>query len=470
MPIALVTGANGFVGSHFVRLLIERGYTVRCLVRYTGDISSLRELSVPLYLGDLREPETLIEPVKGVDYIFHLAAEVSAVSEQDFLDANTTGTEHLLIAAEHHAKNTLKRFLFVSTQAAVGSGDDATPYDENKDPVPTTWYGKSKKRAEEIVRSYADRIPVTIVRPSVVYGEREEDLLSLFPVIEKRIFPRVGFTKKYSVFIYVGDLVDGIVGAAESQATIGNTYFLTHPEPLTAGTIVREIGRSLGKQFGIMIPTPLFMMHLMGPLMEILHHFTRSRPMLTRDKARLFSERYWVASPQRAKDDFGWEAKHALPDGMPKMAKYYKDQKEKLRSMSLESRGILWMKYFILAILIGFAYVSALYIGDKESFPSGWFVLPLAAGWYGVVLGSLGLRLRMRDGLLQFLAGWAISALLELVNYLFLDLWDYTPSWLAELSLHISINAAVLGIAGGVFVLVINWCMRNLYKRRLRYG
>ena len=80
MSIALVTGANGFIGSHLVPLLVERGYQVRCLVRTTSDLSALRGQPVALYLGDLREPDTLVQPVVGVHYVFHLGAELMVTS------------------------------------------------------------------------------------------------------------------------------------------------------------------------------------------------------------------------------------------------------------------------------------------------------------------------------------------------------------------------------------------------------
>src|SRR6266571_674466 len=96
---ALVTGANGFIGSHLVRYLLERGYEVKCLVRSTSDLSSLDGLPVRIYLGDVRRPESLIEPVAGAQCIFHLAAQLMALTREDFEDTNTRGTINMLEAA-----------------------------------------------------------------------------------------------------------------------------------------------------------------------------------------------------------------------------------------------------------------------------------------------------------------------------------------------------------------------------------
>ena len=119
-PVVLVTGANGFIGSHLVRALVARGYRVRGLVRSTGDLASLDGVPMDLYIGDVRNPETLMAAVAGVDYVFHLAAELLASSEQDFEATNAQGTRNLLACAEGGTRGRLRRFLFVSSLAAAG--------------------------------------------------------------------------------------------------------------------------------------------------------------------------------------------------------------------------------------------------------------------------------------------------------------------------------------------------------------
>jgi nucleoside-diphosphate-sugar epimerase len=98
MKRAFVTGANGFIGSHLVRRLLERGYQVGCLVRQTSDIRSLAGLPVRLHFGDVRQPETLTAPLEHADYVFHLAAKLMALDREAFLSTNTQGTIHMLEA------------------------------------------------------------------------------------------------------------------------------------------------------------------------------------------------------------------------------------------------------------------------------------------------------------------------------------------------------------------------------------
>src|SRR5260221_651789 len=96
MKKALVTGSNGFIGHHLVKELLARGYSVNCLVRYTSDLALLRGLPVTLYIGDVREPETLAEPLKDAQYVFHLAAKLLVPTRQDFEETNTQGTINML--------------------------------------------------------------------------------------------------------------------------------------------------------------------------------------------------------------------------------------------------------------------------------------------------------------------------------------------------------------------------------------
>src|SRR5262249_9273093 len=136
MAKVLVTGANGFIGSHLVCELLNRGHEVQCLVRATSDLNALSGLPVTIYVGDLIQPETLSAPVRGVEYISHCGAQLMATCREDFEAANLRGTVHLLEAAAAHCRNTLRRFLYVSSQAAAGPGTNATPLNETSTPQP----------------------------------------------------------------------------------------------------------------------------------------------------------------------------------------------------------------------------------------------------------------------------------------------------------------------------------------------
>jgi len=472
MPRALVTGANGFIGSHLVRELLRRGYEVVGLVRSTSDLRSLQGLPITLVIGDLREPATLDAPVRGVDYVFHLAAVVMGTSRDEFHDSNTQGTWNMLKATTRSGGGQLRRFLYVSSQAALGPSPTPAPLDETAELRPISWYGESKKAAEDHVRSFADRFPTTIVRLSSVYGEREREISQAFPVIERGLQPRIGVAEKATVFVYVADVVQGIIEAAESPQSVGQAYYLAHPRVWSQEDLVRTIGGAMGKPDGIRFPVPLVLFRVVAPLAEFIHQVTRQRPQLTRDKAHEMSQRYWVIDPSKAKRDFGWEAAHDLLAGMRPTTAYVLDREREVRAMPLERQPMLWLKYLASAIALGGLIETTSALGKFYAFRPRWGSLVAVLGWFGLGMGSLAMVAREQDDLVQFAVGTALASSAELANNWKLVpgvSWQVSPGWPFGIRNGV-LRSLVLGLAGGGFVLILNALMRAFYELRLRFG
>ncbi len=472
MAQVLVTGANGFIGSHLIPALLARGHTVRALVRPTSDLTALRGLPVTLYLGDVREPETLRAPVEGVEIVFHLAAALLVPEQATFDEVNTQGTLNLLRAVEQYAGPGFRRFVLTSSLAGAGPSADQTPLTEEAAPHPVSWYGQSKAAAEEAVHSFADRIPATIVRPAAVYGERERDISQTFGAIAAGLHPTTGFQPSYAVMVYVEDLVEGMIAAAESPSAVGQTYFLNHPEVLTTTQVIKTTAAAMDRPRGLTLPTPLWVLGLVAPLAELGYRYTRSRPATTRDKVRELRHRYWVADPGKAKRDFGWEARHTLLEGMRPTTRYYFEEQAKVRAMALETQPWLWIKYVLVGIVLGILIEITSATGGFYAFHPGWLVIPVIVGGFGVALCTLAMLLRQRSDLVQFLIGTVITGAAELANALGWTGslgWTFTPGWPFGIN-DPTLRSLVLGAAGGIIVLLVNAIMRGFYRRRLRVG
>ena len=467
MRRALVTGANGFIGSHLVRHLLARGYEVCCLVRPTSDLRSLAGLPVQFYLGDVRLPQTLIEPVQDVDYVFHLAAELMALRREAFLNTNTGGTIHMLEALVAHRKPAFQRFLYVSSQAAAGPSDGLTPTTEKDPRRPVSWYGESKSDSEEALHKRAGQIPFTIVRPSSVYGERERDLSRTYPLVDGRLQPKLGILPKYIVAVYVEDLVKGMVDAAESPHSVGRTYFLSHREVLSASDFIRGVARGMGKPFGLLFPVPMILIQLSAPAAQLVHRFTRGRPAMTRDKAREVSQRFWVADPSAAERDFQWVAAHNIEEGMRPTTAAWRQERTDVERMKLEDAR--WVMYLLVATVLGGLIELQSRLGGFYQFHPATLVWIVIFGGFGAVLGTTAMLTRMMPPLPQFALGTLLAAAAEFLNVARLHAWVFRNGWPFGIT-NGYVRAAVLGGAGGIFVLLVNAIMRALYQHRLRMG
>ncbi|OHB76722.1 MAG: hypothetical protein A2Z34_00840 [Planctomycetes bacterium RBG_16_59_8] len=319
---ALVTGANGFVGSHLVEELLKRGYRVRCLVRRTGNLRWVEALPVEMAYGDLREAKAVEDAVKGCDVIFHTAGVIKAHTLEAYLDANQRGTANIVRAASLLGAN-LRRFVHVSSLAACGPSRDGHPVHERTECRPVSWYGESKLRGEGEVLRYADRLPVTIVRPPVVYGPRDEGVLEFFQLAATGIVPSLDGRRYYSI-IYVKDLIRGIADAAECSAAAGNVYFVANDRPVELSEILMKMAEAVGQRRRIRLHLPLALVEAVAATVETCAKIAGKTTFVNRQKVREIGQRYWVCSSEEARKDFGFRQRVALEEGLLVTAEWYR--------------------------------------------------------------------------------------------------------------------------------------------------
>lgn len=318
----LVTGSNGFVGSHLVEKLIEKNYDVSCLVRKTSDLKWIQHLPVKFVYGDIVDPDSLNPCVQGMDYIYHVGGIVRARSESEFDRVNYFGTKNLLEANKLH-NSQLKRFVFVSSQAAAGPSLDGTPLSENEAPRPISAYGRSKMKAELEVMRYKDVFPVTIIRPPSVYGPRDDSVYVIFKMIKNGIKPLVGWSEKRVSLVYIHDLVKGICLAAESPRGENQVFFITDPIAYDWQFVMNSISRVLHKRTMI-VRFPELLIDGLAFLNEKLAHVFEYDAVLNMDKAREMKQRYWLISNSKAEKLLDFKKQVALENGLQETVDWYK--------------------------------------------------------------------------------------------------------------------------------------------------
>ncbi len=311
---ALVTGANGFIGSHLVDYLLAWGYEVHCLVRTTSDLRWIRDLEVTFHYGDCADKSSLYEAVRGQDYVYHLAGKIKASDWETYYRANTVGTKNLIdVCAEINPD--LKRFVYVSSISASGPSVKGVKKTESDPCKPISDYGKTKRLGEQAVESYGKKPAWVIIRPSNILGPREHDMISVFKLLNKRIKPLIGNGDIQTSICFVQDLVKGIEQAALSGKTIHKTYFITDGSLYSWRQIFNAVLKELGeKRLVIPIPHPLIM--FIALLSEILARVRGADLLFTRRNILQLRHNYALYDSSRAFEDFGFRPSMSLETGI----------------------------------------------------------------------------------------------------------------------------------------------------------
>ena len=322
----LVTGASGFLGSHIAEQLTEKGHEVRALVRATSKRDFLEKLPrVEFAIGSVEDRDAVFRACEGVDAVIHAAGLVKARSVSELRLANVLGTENLVLAAK--ASESCKRFVYVSSLAAVGPSRDGAPLDESCDARPVTHYGRSKLEAERVVRAAKDALEVVILRPPAIYGPRDSEIFAFFQAVHRGVLPTIGDASNTLSMIHGADAASACVAALTAEVPSGSTYFLDDGHVYGFRQLLEGIEAALGKKALVRINLPMPVVYLAALGSEIFGKLTNKAVMLTRDKMNEIRQPHWVCSSAWAQRDLGWKPQIDLDHGIRQTAQWYRDQK-----------------------------------------------------------------------------------------------------------------------------------------------
>lgn len=323
-----MTGGTGFVGSHLVEELLRRDIDeVRCLVR--TDPKWLSDLDVEYVQGDLSTVETLWEGLDGVTHVYHAAGITRAPKWEPFFEINVQGTLQLLGAVKHAAPQ-VERVLVTSSLAAVGRCDDRIATEEA--PLrPVSRYGRSKAEMEEALRdnhqmqeSYWDALPITVARPSAVYGPRDRDILDFFRAVQRHICPVVGDASEPRLsLVHARDLAEGLVDASFSSKAENETYLLGGTRPYAWNDVKRAATTALDT-WALTLQIPPALVSSVATLAEAWGNITGAYPPLNRDKAREIRSACTACAIDKAQQHFDYTPSISLTDGVAETIDWYK--------------------------------------------------------------------------------------------------------------------------------------------------
>ncbi|MFP3895365.1 MAG: NAD-dependent epimerase/dehydratase family protein [Anaerolineales bacterium] len=314
--VSLVTGATGLVGSHLVETLVMRGETVRALVRPTSDKGRLRELGVEIRIGELADAAALMAIAREVDCVFHCAALVSDWGvEEAFRQANVHGVRNILAAA---TRAKVGKFIHLSTTDIYGfAGEEVT---EDERPAPRGFpYVDSKIEAESLVWNHRRRVglPVCVIRSGPVYGPRADLFVTeMLESIRNRESILIDDGQHIAGLTYVGNLVDALILAADSETAIGEAYNISDGSRVTW----RQYLNALADLAELPRPTrshPHWFAYLMAAAWEHYYHLMghTERPPMTRMMVEIMGTDQ-IFSIEKAREQLGYRPRVDFAEGI----------------------------------------------------------------------------------------------------------------------------------------------------------
>jgi nucleoside-diphosphate-sugar epimerase len=331
MTRVLVTGASGFIGPHLVRLLTDQGVKVTCLVRNSSDLSRLESCGPEFVYGDLLNLHSLTAAISECDVVYHIAGLTKSVPSEVMWQVNELGVRNVAQACANRRSPPV--LVVLSSMAAAGPAPRERPLTESDPPKPVSKYGLSKLKGESAAFEFAERVPISIVRAPIVFGEGDLDGLALFLSIAKTRFHMVPTIRNYRYsFIHAKDLGKAMLLIAKNGDRISpdhankGIYFVAAEQNPTYADYGRMIGKALGVRLVVPCPNLPATIRLLGAGSELYARVTGKAQIMNWDKTREALAGSWACSAERLNAQLGFRTEKPLPDRLSQTVQWYVQQ------------------------------------------------------------------------------------------------------------------------------------------------
>lgn len=321
-----ITGASGFVGSHLVEEAGRRGYEVHAAIRKTSKIDAIQHAVDKFVFPNMDDSDELASlfQQEQYSYIIHAAAMTKSKRESDMLKVNVGYTENIL-KASLALKGVLERIVYVSSLAAVGPIDFDSPFliTENTPYNPLTVYGRSKKASEDMIKANFADSPISVLRPTAVYGPRERDLFILFDTLSKGFDPYIGSKPQKLSFVYVKDLVDVILDSC-TQPQQGLQFYNITDGQVYSRYAMADVFRSTFNKKSFRLHIPYALVAFVAKLSQSLYARSEKTPVLYPERLAELTAENWGCNIEKAQSDLAFKAKYDLSSGLRETLLWYK--------------------------------------------------------------------------------------------------------------------------------------------------
>jgi nucleoside-diphosphate-sugar epimerase len=331
MSKVLVTGGSGFIGGHLVRRLFSQGDEVTCLVRDAARAESLAHAGARLVLGDVTDYDSLRRALADHAVVYHLAGLTMALRLRELMHVNVEGARNV---AQACAELTTPPVLVAASSIAVAGPTRGRPCVENDEPRPVSNYGRSKLAGEMALRDLAGRVPISIVRPPIVFGEGDRASLPLFTSIVRwgvHMAPSL-WDRRYSV-IHVDDLASAMIQVAARGSRLAadvelgrGVYYASAEETPTYAQLGRMIGTAVGRRRVLVIRHSRPVVMLVAAAGELAAQIRRRPIIFGLDKAREATAGGWECSCDALRREVGFHPARPLDARLRQTAAWYAQQ------------------------------------------------------------------------------------------------------------------------------------------------
>jgi nucleoside-diphosphate-sugar epimerase len=311
----LVTGATGFLGAALVTELLQQKQEVRILVRDAQKARTQFGDDAYIIQGEITDEEKVQEAIYSATTIYHLAGRLyhPSTPAELYEQTHVEGTRVLLKACETQK---LQRFIHCSTTGVLGATGE-TPASEDAPFAPTNPYERTKLEGETLALQAhrMNSVPVTVVRPGLVYGPGDLHLLNFFSTIKKGIIPPLIDDGKAKIHpVYISDMTAAFLLCAEQPEAIGHSYNIAGDHPVTFRELATAMAHAMGKKLSVA--------NFASDVFAMLPGFKGEKAPLTRSRVQFLTNSR-VYSIERARNDLGYEPKIGLEEGMKWTAAWY---------------------------------------------------------------------------------------------------------------------------------------------------
>ncbi|QRR03889.1 NAD-dependent epimerase/dehydratase family protein [Dyadobacter sandarakinus] len=328
-----ITGASGFIGYHLVQAALEAGLEVHAAVRPSSNLALLTRLKsaysdLAFVNTDFSSKNNLLALLKSgnYNYIIHGAGLTRAKTPSAY---NLVNADYTLSLAEAAMASgiPLKRFVFLSSLAAIGprAYDEKQPITESSSPAPVTDYGRSKLLAEQYLEKLTG-LPLTIIRPTAVYGPGEKDLFVLFKTLNSGLDAYIGSKPQRLSFVYVQDLVDATLAALKEPGSQTKVYNISDGKAYDRYALADCFKAWSGKK-AFRMHLPVALIRMIAGVLDLAYSSSSATPVLNKEKLNELTAPNWICSIDAARSNLNYQPRYDLAAGMAETLAWYKENR-----------------------------------------------------------------------------------------------------------------------------------------------